>query len=267
MAPPTSEDFANVLLKRYECLHALVEHPQPKRELVDTLDIPRSTLDNIVRQLEQTGLVRYFDGVWQPTLSGQRALRVHETYLSEIDDLVHSTPVLTTLAPNSGVTWEFIDHADVYETNPNVQNDVLIRLLDYAEAATDIRVATPRIVAGFGDEFYRSGTTGRDATFEIIAPSEIHEWIHKRHSKTATDLLNDPNVNMFRASIPFSFSLSIFDDTHAGITVFAEQGIAGLIVNDTDDALTWAEEQYNNVKKDAEQIFTRGGSSRLSGNN
>lgn len=259
MSPSTSEELATVLLKRYECLHALVEQPQPKRELVDTLGIPRSTLDNIVRELEHTGLVRYFDGVWQPTLPGQRALQVHEAYLSDIEDIVDSTPVLTTLAPNSGVTRDFIDGADVYEANPSVQNDVMIRLLDYAEAATDIRVATPRLVAGFGDEFYRYGTAGRGATFEMIAPREIHEWIQKRNPKAATELLNDPNLNMFRAPIPFSFSLSIFDAARAGVTVFTEQGIAGLIVNETDDALTWAEELYNSVKKDAEPLFTRGG--------
>jgi len=52
-----------------------------------------------------------------------------------------------------------------------------------------------------------------------------------------------------RASIPFSYGLSIFDHDRAGITIFTEQGIAGLIVNDTDDALSWAEKQYERVNR------------------
>jgi len=57
-----------------------------------------------------------------------------------------------------------------------------------------------------------------------------------------------PDVDVLRASIPFSYGLSIFDHDRAGITIFTEQGIAGLIVNDTDDALSWAEKQYERVK-------------------
>jgi len=44
MSSPANDELATVLLKRYECLNALINHPQAKPELVDTLDMPRSTL-------------------------------------------------------------------------------------------------------------------------------------------------------------------------------------------------------------------------------
>jgi len=53
MSGPANDELATVLLKRYECLNALINHPQAKPELVDTLDMPRSTLDDVVRELEQ----------------------------------------------------------------------------------------------------------------------------------------------------------------------------------------------------------------------
>jgi len=53
MSSPANDELATVLLKRYECLNALINHPQAKPELVDTLDMPRSTLDDVVRELEQ----------------------------------------------------------------------------------------------------------------------------------------------------------------------------------------------------------------------
>jgi len=49
MSSPANDELATVLLKRYECLNALINHPQAKPELVDTLDMPRSTLDDVVR--------------------------------------------------------------------------------------------------------------------------------------------------------------------------------------------------------------------------
>jgi len=48
MSSPANDELATVLLKRYECLNALINHPQAKPELVDTLDMPRSTLDDDV---------------------------------------------------------------------------------------------------------------------------------------------------------------------------------------------------------------------------
>jgi len=53
MSSPANDELATVLLKRYECLNALINHPQAKPELVDTLDMPRSNFDDVVRELEQ----------------------------------------------------------------------------------------------------------------------------------------------------------------------------------------------------------------------
>jgi len=41
--------------------------------------------------------------------------------------------------------------------------------------------------------------------------------------------------------------------------VFTEQGwLAGILVNDTDDALHWATDQYERAKQEADPVFLRG---------
>ncbi|MCG1008357.1 transcriptional regulator FilR1 domain-containing protein [Halorubrum lacusprofundi] len=67
-------------------------------------------------------------------------------------------------------------------------------------------------------------------------------------------------MHLCRTSIPFSFGLWIVDSEEAGIIIFTEQGIRGILMNDTDDALTWATNQYERAKQDADPIFLRGGS-------
>lgn len=93
----------------------------------------------------------------------------------------------------------------------------------------------------------------------MIIPPEIHRWFHSTHPSVSVDALNDPNVTVLGDSIPFSFGLSIFDDDCVVVIAFTEQGIAGLLVNDTDDALNWAEEQYERVKQKADPIPLHGG--------
>jgi hypothetical protein len=65
-------------------------------------------------------------------------------------------------------------------------------------------------------------------------------------------------VRLYRASIPFSFGLWIADEDEVGIVVFTEQGLGGILVNDIDDALDWATDQYERVKQDADSVFLRG---------
>lgn len=260
MSSPATDELATILLKRYECLNALVNHPQAKPELVDTLNMPRSTLDDIVRELERADLVEYGDGDWYPTQSGRLACCAHRDYLDRLNSLKNVSSMIDSVDTSEEVSWAFIDGADTYENHSSVQDAVMTELLDFAEVATEIRVVTPNVVSGYADNFYQSGISGQDTTFEIIIPPEIHTWFQSTHPSAAKNILNDPNIDILQTSIPFSFGLSIFDHDHAGITIFTEHGIAGLLVNDTDDALAWAEEQYKRVKRDAEPLFLRGAS-------
>ncbi len=260
MSSPAPGDIATVLLKRYECLNALVNHPQAKPELVNTLNMPRSTLDDVVRELERADLVEYRDGDWYPTQPGRLACCAHRDYLNRLDSLRDVSSMLDSMGTGEEVSWAFIDGADTYENHSNIQDAVMTKLLDFAKVATEIHVVTPNIVAGYADKFYQNGISGQDSTFEMIIPPEIHTWFQSTHPSVAKDILNDPNIDILQTSIPFSFGLSIFDHDHAGITIFTDHGIAGLLVNDTDDALAWAEEQYKRVRQDADPLFLRGAS-------
>lgn len=256
MSLPAPNSLANVLRKRFECLHALVEQPRDKRKLVDALDVPRSTLDDVVRELEQAGLVEYRDGRWYPTNPGRAACHVHRNYLDQLDSLADASTVLDALDIDNEVSWTFIDGADVHETHPNVPDAVMTILLDHVGTATDVRIVTPSVVAGHGSRFYRRGTAGEDSSVEMILPPDVHEWLRSTYPTVATQALDDPKVRVLRAPIPFSFGLSIFDDERAGVTIFTERGIAGLVINDTHEALAWAEETYERVKRDANPIAT-----------
>jgi len=66
------------------------------------------------------------------------------------------------------VSWAFIEGADTYETHSSIQDAVMTTLLDFVEVATDVRVVTPNVVAGYADRFYEMGISGRNATFEMM---------------------------------------------------------------------------------------------------
>lgn len=257
MPLPDPGDLASLIHTRFECLDALVSEPRAKTELVDALDIPRSTLDDIVRELEQAGLVEYDGGLWRPTHSGRTAYRVHREYLQTLDSLGTVSSILDILDAGDDVPPAFIDEADVFEPEPHVKDAGIARFLDRVADATRLRIVTPCVVNGFDRRVMDRGTSG-DTRIECIAPAEVYEWLSTA-SRTATkEVLDDPHVTLLRAAVPFSFGLSIIDGSRAVIIPFTDQGVAGLLFNDTDSAVGWAETRYERVKADAEPVDIRG---------
>lgn len=252
MPLPNPDDLAAVVLKRHDCLRELVDRPQAKRELVDSLEMPRSTLDDVVRELEGAGLVEYRDGTWYPTQSGRLACQLHCEYCDRLASLTDAAPILTALDATCELDWAFVDGAEIHETHPSVPDAVMTTLLEHVEAATTVRVVTPNLVAGYVERLYRSGVSGRTASMEMIVPPAVDEWLRSQYPAVTTELIDDPAASAFRAAVPFSFGLSIFDDERAALTVFTEQGIAGLVVNDSTAALDWATRRYESVKRNAE---------------
>lgn len=256
---PDLDELGQLLLRRQRCLHALTANPQPKRSLVDQLDIPRSTLDGIMRDLNDADLVAYTDGKWHVTLLGQCALHVHEQYVSQLASLTDIASFGDALSPRSPVPCEFLIGADVHEADTAILDDVIPMLLESVADATRIRGFTPTVISAYAESFYTRATTGDEYQLDLVLPLDIFERLRTMYPDQTHEALHDTQVSLLHGSIPVSFGLWIADNTHAGIIVYAEQGVRGLIINDTDEALAWAENQYERVQRDAEPFFLRGG--------
>jgi len=70
--------------------------------------------------------------------------------------------------------------------------------------------------------------------------------------------VTDSPISFYTADVPDEFGLWIADHDHVGVLVFGESGVRGILVNDTDAALRWAEDQYEQVKQNADPVFFRG---------
>jgi len=122
-------------------------------------------------------------------------------------------------------------------------------------------------MAGYAEPFYRTATVGSDAQLEIVLPLETFERLQSLHPNLTNRAMTDDDITLYHADIPVTFSLWIADDDHAGLIVYADQGVQGILINDTDDALNWATNQYDRIQKDADPLFYRGSSRRSAGFN
>lgn len=258
MPRPSGDRIAVVLTERHSYLRELIEQPRSKCNLEDELDGSRSTLDRALRDLADADLAKYENGVWKPTPLGRCSYKTREEYLNHLKSFAEAAPLFNHLSTESPVDCTFLIGADVYETDPSMPDAVMQTLLGSVEEGSDVAVATSVIVTGFAKEFYDCVRSGESYSLELVLPPDLFERSHTRFPALTNELLDDKNVYLHTGSIPFDFGLWIVDLAEAGIIVFTEQGIRGILVNDTTEALDWATNQYERVKQNADPVFLRG---------
>jgi len=137
---------------------------------------------------------------------------------------------------------------------------VMQTLLNCAERAREIHVVTPVVVTGVAEAFYECVRTGDDYSLEMVVPSEVFERVNAMFPTLTSELMGIRTcicaVPRFRSA---SGSGSLIRRKQASSSS-PSKGIRGILMNDTDDALTWATNQYERAKQDADPIFLRGGS-------
>jgi predicted transcriptional regulator len=249
-----TRDVADVLAKRHDVLRALVEEPRPKRDLVEALDVPRSTLDRAVRELERVGLVECSGGTPEPTAFGRRACRTRTSYLSELRGLRRGADVISSLPADSPVDETVLRGADVArpsEATPDSAVGALLRSVRGADSR--VRGVAPAALTGHASAFVERATEG-DTELELLLSEEVLDAV--RRSDRIEEVGGRSDVAVQRGPIPVSFGLWLVDDSEVGVVVYTDSGVGGVIVNDTERAVAWGEDLYSRVRENCAPAVT-----------
>lgn len=249
MAPtdPETDAVAEALRKRGDCLAALVATPRSKRDLGEALEMPRSTLDRAVRELEDAGLIETDGGGYRATALGHVASRVHAEYRSALADACAAADVLADLPPETPLGREFLEDAAVSESAPFAPDGVVDELFASVADADHVRGVAPVALTGHTDEFHERALAG-GGRLTLVLSSAVVETL--RETDSWEDNLQADGMTVSEADVPFSFGLWL-TDAEAGVVVYTDTGIRAVLRNDTDAALAWAEAQYDRVARTA----------------
>lgn len=246
-------DLLRTINRRRACLQAIVAEPQEKRELVETLSTPRSTLDAIVRELEQADLVAYRNGVWRATVAGRAAAAVYTDCIESLES-IHAAGTLLSTLEGSPPPAAVIDGAKTFMATDPVPDAVLVEFLDRIAAADRIRGVAPRALSGYtGQVFTRAVKTG--STLEFVLAERVLSQLSQIDPETVANRLDHEALSVYTVPVSIEFGFWIADSPeHLGIIVYADRGIKGILVNDSDDAISWAQTQYDSIRADASPV-------------
>jgi len=253
MSEPSGRDLERVLLRRQAVLEALVAESRTKPELVEQLDIPRSTLDDIVRDLSDAGLVAYLDGQWQSTPIGACAHEVHHSYAERIASLADATAVLGDV-PVSRIGCAMLDGCTVYDNDGVLPDEIVMEFLERIQQAEHLRGLVPKALAGHVPTTHEAIRTGPTTRTEMVFDPAVYERVVNMYPDEMRSEHESDHVDHFQADVPVSYGLWIADDDNAGVIVYSEGGIGGIIVNDSPAAIAWARDLYEEARADAELV-------------
>lgn len=253
MTNPSGRTLEEVLFKRQEVLSALVGESRTKPELVDHLDVPRSTLDDIVRDLSDAGLVEYADGRWQSTLVGACAWEMYQSYAERIASLADAVSILDGRTVE-GLDCAMLDGCTVFENDSALLDGIVREFTERLRTAERLRGLVPQALAGHVPAASEAILADEPTAIEMVFNPDVYDDVVAMYPDAMRDALERDYVEHFRAPIPFSYGLWIADDDHAGVAIYGESGIQGIIINDTPAALAWAAETYDEVRETAEPV-------------
>jgi len=248
-------DLRDQLGKRHYVLEALSDGPQTKPELVEAVDKSRSTVDRAITAFRDHDCVEPAGkGRYRLTKTGTTALSVCSDYVARTSALSDATALINDSELDIGVG--FLDGIDVSVADPLVPELALEPSTQIVSDASQLRGLAAAMLGSY-PEILLEGVREKGLAVEIVTTHQLARSALELKPQAVSTLLSYDRVEMRITDQPVPESLWIAttpEKTHAGITVHADSGVKGVMINSTPAAVTWAERTYSTFRETSEPL-------------
>lgn len=246
------------LRSRFDVIAAVRTTPRQKPALRSELNVSRSTIDRAVRELECAGLLTRGDDGYTVTLYGELLAERYETFVRDAAELANGRALLAALPREVSVHPDFLSGADVTQAGPPAGHHPITCFEKHLETAGRIRgllhtisqASTPGLLVdrcedGLVGEFVLGAGLTSHATPDV---------------RERTKTLCATGIDFYELeAVPYGLVIldefETDDDPSVSLFVYDESNeLLGTIVNDTPDAVVWAEARYREHRQRATAI-------------
>lgn len=249
-------DVALTVHRRAAALARLDDAPAEKPALVADLECSRSTVDRAVRELESRALVRRGPEGYETTLAGHLARTAYEDALDAFGATLSAADVLADLPADAPMSVAFLRGATVHRPTRPAPREPLDRLRELIRAADEYRgFTTPVLVPGFIDEVHEHVREG-DLDIELVYDEPVADYVRAEYGDRLRTSFDADRHRMFVVeAVPFGFGILSGERTWAYVVAEGpDGGFRGLLVNDSEPAVEWAEALFERYRADAERV-------------
>jgi len=258
MSDETVVELRRVLSKRHHILELLLEDTYTKPALVKELDHSRSTIDRAIDDLLDLECIERTESrrsVYRGTTFGRLVLQSHREYLNRTNQLQKTSPILTALPSDVTLSWDFLSGAQVYSSKraPDIAFKPAQELLPDAQKM----VGTAPVVFGEYIDVLTNRLRAGGFEMELVIQTSLLETIYQTHSDKFDSLSGFASASLYQTGEQIPYGLWVMDlpsSSICGITFYKEGTVTGTIVNESNDAIDWATEQYDRYKRNATKM-------------
>lgn len=247
--PPLLDTIA----RRASLLKKILDGCTDKRELKQSLDISRSTIDRAVRRLSDEGVVRYQNGECTVTLFGQLALEEYERLKTRYEALDKSKPLLQVLNPDIPLDPRVLDGAHIILSEKPAPHTPINHLDDLLEQCHSIIGFSPVVLPRCVEVLYEH-TVERGVETELILDGDLVKYLWTAYQSKLQDVLERENTIVCRIDESSKIGVVVVDNEQVWIGVYDDGGLEGAIINNDQFTLAWATDMLQTYRSGAEKI-------------
>lgn len=239
------EEVLSIHVRREPLVKQLLDGASRKAELVEAVDVSRSTVDRGVRELEDAGLATRDERGYRLTLYGKLAHEEFEAFVTRYESLSAAKDLLAQLPPDAEIDFRIVEGANVISAGERGAVEPYRRVEEIVESAAEIRATSPIVLPSYVDLFVRVVERGADVTLmfdpavlDVLASSYPGEWeiVDRADNCTVLETCDVP---------PYELVLA---DEAVWLGVYGDEGnLVGGLYNGTQAAVEWAEAVLSGV--------------------
>jgi len=247
----------HALTRRRTVLEELAEGPRPKRDLVEALDVARSTVDRALRTLESEGLVERADDGFAFTTSGAVAFDVYVEFTERLGAIRASQDVVERLPSRRFVDPAFLRGAEVVRASVSAPDEPVRAFVDMVSEATHARGFSPTAYGAYVDAF-EERVVEYGMTADLAFSDEALETLTSTHGDAIARAVATGRVSVRRVpDLPETGVVVLSHEERppaVAMGVHGGPGLDALVRNDSPAAVAWARDLVDEQFERAEEI-------------
>lgn len=249
LMPDDKREFLLEAIRRAPLLMYLGGGSANAGEILEGVDMSRSTVHRALDSLSELDIVQEAGGVYELTELGRVVVEEIGRFGTRVCTASSLTQFLNSIGmEGTEIPIEYLSDATVVRREPRQPHATIHRIMELFEEADELRMLSTVISPIYVDIGYKQMMDGM--AIEAIFESEVVDLMLSEYPEKAYETMAIGNFDIY-AHDDLPFELFIFEDS-IGMAAHNGQGNAEILVESEHPAvISWAENLYERHQRDA----------------
>lgn len=236
----------NIYNKRFDLLCATCDGMLDKQAIVERIDSSRPTVDRAFRELEDAGVLTSTGTEYELTNFGELLCQQFTHTRDVLDTLTKMKEVLSLLPRDSAIDMRLLERAEVYQSKEYAPQEPFLDVVDIADTAAEITGYSSTIMPSHVDMFYSLIVT-EETGATLVFTTDVIEILEENYPDKFAEVTEADHTEIYGTPTVKMYGLLMADDTVAVPMGGRGDRLEAVIVNDTDAALEWGVEYFEDL--------------------